>query len=123
MISQAGGNEENGFALTADEQSGTVRVRAWGFWSDDLARLFANAVVEAFKPDQRLEIDASALKPQRDTCQQELASMFGRLARLGIKRVVVSVDNAITKLQLARIGKENAPHATIEFKTSPKRVA
>jgi hypothetical protein len=118
-----GGNETDGFSIVPDTGSGVLRARAWGFWSDDLARAFADALVRSAFTAKRAEIDACGLKPQPDSVQAILGACLGRAAAVGANQMVFTTENAITKLQLARIMKTHAPHVATTFRASTRRVA
>lgn len=75
-MEQYRGNDEAGFSVALDEASGTVRVRAWGFWGAEVADSFAQTVAEACRSAReaaRLVLDARLLKPQRDAGQRPSA--------------------------------------------------
>jgi hypothetical protein len=113
------GNEEEGFEVNVHEAAAaTIRVRAWGFWSQETAGLFVSTVVEACRPPGRIAriiIDALGLKPQREVGQEAFGLVVASLRSLGVTQVSVTTDSPLTKLQLLRISKERAQPNSIEF--------
>jgi hypothetical protein len=61
-------------------------------------------------------IEADRLKPQREEGEAAFRTVIGALLRLGVARVVVTT-NALTKLQILRIAKEQKARSLIEFTT------
>lgn len=63
------GTDADGFRITFEEPARLLRVRAYGFWSPEVAATFAASVIEACRPPRRakeLVVDADDLKPQRE---------------------------------------------------------
>jgi len=116
-----GGDQENGFSVAVGEAG--AQATAWGFWSEDLTNAFSSAMVAACVRCTLLELDATGLKPQRDSCQALLGDMFRRIAGAGVSRVTLRTDNAITKLQLARLFKSHCPQVFVSASSGPRRVA
>jgi hypothetical protein len=115
------GTDADGFSITFDEPSRLLRVRAYGFWSPEVAATFAASVIEACRPPRRpkeLVVDAADLKPQREEGQAALRSVFAALPGLGIGRASVLTGNALTKLQLLRLANAAPTRAMIEFTTN-----
>ena len=87
--------------------SGVVSVRGWGFWSAEVAASFGVRVCEACtnRPrGTRLTMELTALKPMREEGQRSFASLLAALPGLRVPATVVATGNALTKLQLMRLG-------------------
>lgn len=119
---QKGGNEEGGFEIERDDQTATLRVRLWGFWSTEVARTFGDAILEETKAKKpkTVALDASSLKPQKEVGQTAIAGMLDSVTRAGASRVSILTASPLTKLQLSRLANERAPRGTVEFIQPPK---
>ena len=115
------GNDEAGFSVWLDDPTRTVRVKAWGFWTPEVAAEFARSVTEACRSVQNanLSMDLTGLKPQREEGQAAFAAMMGALPRLGLSRASIQGANPLTKLQLLRIAKERAVRNLVHFTGEP----
>jgi len=104
------GDQGAGFTVELDERARVLRVRVWGFWREDLAAGFAPAITQECPVGQATTcvLDAGELKAQREAGQQAFAAFFVAVGRQGLTTASVRVSNALTKLQLIRISKENA---------------
>lgn len=103
-------DETDGFDIEFDESSTAIRVKAWGFWSPEIAERFEQAIFDAFRVNRgatALDIDARGLKPQRDAGVTALGTMMQGLHRSRIARVSVKTDSSLTRLQFIRIAKEH----------------
>lgn len=112
---------EEGFEVSPDQAARAISVRAWGFWSSELASRFAQAVIDACRAHRDLTsliIDARGLRPQREAGEQALGSMMAALPRLGIARAQVTTDSPLTRLQLLRIAKEREVKSLFEFRNA-----
>jgi hypothetical protein len=112
------GTDADGFSITFEEHSRSLRIRTYGFWSSELAATFAASVVEACRAPRRASevfVDASDLKPQREEGQAALKTVFAALPGLGIGRASVFTGNALTKLQLMRLANAGPAKGIIEF--------
>lgn len=110
---------EEGFEVLFDPEAGAVSVRAWGFWSPELASKFAHTVIDACRANRELtslRIDARGLRPQREAGEHALGVMMAALPGLGIARATVTTDSPLTRLQLLRIAKEREVKNLFEFK-------
>ncbi len=105
------GDETSGFSVVFDQDTLTVRVEGWGFWSADVASKFGPAVRSACTNRPRgtaLKMDLTRLKPMRDEGQDSFGLIVGSLAALGIERAAVATGSPLTRLQLLRIAGERA---------------
>jgi hypothetical protein len=112
------GNDEEGFEVNLDEVTGTLRVRAWGFWGQEVASQFVSKVLDACRPPHRVSqviVDALGLKPQREAGQEAFGTVVASLPALGVSRASVTTDSPLTKLQLLRITKERVQTHSVEF--------
>lgn len=112
------GSDADGFSVVFDEAARSLRVRAWGFWTPDVASSFAPAVIDACRSARRaadVVVDAADLKPQREEGQLALTTVFGALPGLGITRASIVTGNPLTKLQLMRITGASASKSIVQF--------
>ena len=112
------GNDEDGFAWSFDEGTCSMEVKAWGFWSRELALTFAKTVIDACASNRGttcIVVDAVGLKPQREQGQAAFGALMAALPRLGILHASVRTDSPLTRLQLLRLAKEYAVTNLIQF--------
>lgn len=101
------GDDLAGYSIDFDASAGIVNVRGWGFWSAEVAASFGVRVCEACtnRPrGTRLTMELTALKPMREEGQRSFASLLAALPGLRVSATVVASGNALTKLQLMRLG-------------------
>ena len=112
------GDDQTGFSVSFDTEARAVRVRAWGFWSVDVAGAFVRTVAEVCLAGQRggtMLLDMTGLKPMRDEGQAAFGSLMAALPKLGIARASVLSDNPLTRLQLLRLVSEHGRKHCVEF--------
>ncbi|HEU5073410.1 MAG TPA: hypothetical protein VFU02_04545 [Polyangiaceae bacterium] len=111
------GDPAGGFSVQSDVASAEVQVKAWGFWSVEVASSFQTLVLEACTPltFKRLVLDFRALKPMRDEGQQGVSALMAALPKLGIERATLITSSQLTKLQLLRIVRETAAKDRVDF--------
>jgi len=112
------GNDQAGFSVVFDAEARAVRVRAWGFWSADVATAFAKTIVDVCLGTPKggvLFLDMTGFKPMRDEGQASFGTLMAALPKLGILRAIVTVDNPLTKLQLLRLVTEHGRKDSVEF--------
>jgi hypothetical protein len=100
------GDSQAGYTISIDPISRTVLVKGWGFWSVEAAAQFGPSVSEALAsaPSQAvLQLDLNGLKPMRDEGQSSFGAMLTTLRKMGVASVRISVDNALTRLQILRL--------------------
>ncbi len=104
------GTADNGFSVERDESTNTVVMKAKGLWSSEIASKLTPTVGELFQrgPTAHFVLDATGFKPQRDVGQAALAALMSLLLKVGVGRVSLTTDSALTKLQILRIVKERA---------------
>jgi hypothetical protein len=110
------GDDGAGFSVDVDVAANAIRVRAWGFWTADVAAEFRTIVSDACRNRPRgasLAFDMTELKPMRDEGQKAFGSVLAALPRLGITNATVSTGSQLTKLQLLRISGEH--QSTLRF--------
>lgn len=115
------GDEQAGFSFSSDPSRDTFEVRAWGFWSADVATAFGTNVLAALRTRarwKRLVLDMSDLKPMREEGQRAFATLLRSLPGAGVAGTSVVTTSHLTKLQLARIAMESAKGADIEWVTA-----
>ena len=104
------GDTENGFSVEYDHASKTVRITGWGFWNASLVALFdthaLSACIAAGRPFD-VVFDAARLKPQGQLAQKSLGAMMAGVHALAPSRFMLVVGSALTRLQLARLAREN----------------
>jgi hypothetical protein len=112
------GNEQAGFSTAFDALTKVVSVRAWGFWSVEVARAFGQVVGDECRSRPRgttLLVDMAELKPMRDEGQFSFAQLMTALPKLGIARTTIITSSHLTKLQLLRIATECGASNLVEF--------
>ncbi len=113
------GDDTAGFSVNV--MSGTVSVRAWGFWGVDVALAFLTTIVEACSTvsgGASLVMEMSALKPMRDEGQKSFSDLIRALPTIGIVRASIAADSPLTKLQLLRLATQNAGKCPVKFVAS-----
>lgn len=111
------GDESAGFTVEVNEPH-RVHVRAWGFWSIEVASAFEPTVAEACRAGGKgatLVLDMSEVKPMREEGQQAVSRLVRALPTLGITRASILTTNPLTKLQLVRLVTESRTSATIDW--------
>ena len=114
------GDDQAGFSVALDNEQRAVRVRAWGFWSVDVASAFTRTVAEVCLAGPRgavMFMDMTGLKPMRDEGQASFGTLVASLPKLGVARASVAIDNPLTKLQLLRLVAEHGRKGLVEFTT------
>jgi hypothetical protein len=112
------GNDQAGFSAGFDLETNAVRVRAWGFWSADVANAFGSRVSHVCRArpcGSALVMDMSELKPMRDEGQRSFRLLLGELASLGIRTATIKTDNQLTRLQLRRLASQIGGGTRISF--------
>jgi hypothetical protein len=112
------GTDEEGYGVEWDETTPALRVKVWGFWSQSTADSFAQSVIDSCGTAPRgltIIIDAIGLKPQREVGQKAFGMLMTALARLAVKRVDVTTDSSLAKLQLLRLAQENGAKRIFHF--------
>jgi hypothetical protein len=115
------GDDQAGFSVAFDTELGAVRVRAWGFWSSEVATAFAGTVSEFCHAGPRggtLLMDMTGLKPMRDEGQQSFGTLMAALPKLGIARASLVIDSPLTKLQLLRLVTQHGRKDLVQFTTA-----
>ena len=101
------------------DQTGVVKVRVWGFWSVEIASVFAKSVIDVCRSGdlpRGVTVDAEELKPLRDEGQAALLAMFDAAAAMGIEHASVVTSSPLTRLMLARIVKTTATKGFVKLK-------
>jgi|GEM_PF-3272682 len=105
------GSEAAGFSIGYRGESRCVCVRAWGAWDTATAVYFARAVVDESRPvvrPFRLLMDVADLRPPDADGQLSFRTIMVSLKLMGLgEAAVVFGDNAIIKMQLVRLGRQN----------------
>jgi len=112
-------DDDGGFSATPADVTGVLRVRAWGFWSAEIAAVFAETVLDAYRRGRRpteVVLEADALKPQREDAQSAIAAMIDAVGKLGLPRLVITTSSPLTRLQLARISREGVRKGFVELR-------
>lgn len=111
------GDDTSGFSVDHPGPDATL-VRAWGFWTVEVATAFTQVVIEACRGRAHggnLTLDMSDIKPMREEAQQSFARVVHALPGAGVHRVSILTRNPLTKLQLARLVTESRTKATVEW--------
>jgi hypothetical protein len=108
---QRGGNQESGFAIHYDGATNVIHLEAWGFWDASLSADFGDSMIVACRgarPRFTIVARCIRLNPQRPEGQEAFTRVMKEAAACRVDRVLVAVQNSITKLQFIRLLKENA---------------
>jgi hypothetical protein len=91
-----------------------VKMKAWGFWDEALARKWFEAATQAFTKVQAMKaarwcvlVDNSKFPAQLDQVKALIGQAMQRATQLGMSRSAVVLDNTLTKLQLRRVAQES----------------
>jgi len=110
-----GGDDQAGFSVEVDLVRRLGIIRLWGFWSDmSLAQGIEVASIEAYKALQAtgapwvLLLDNRRFPAQRPEVQASMAGNMRDALALGLHRAASVVESSVTKLQLRRLGNQNA---------------
>ncbi len=104
------GNDSNGFSVELEGDGSTIRVSGWGLWGPDLAQRVVEGLTEHARRARRphgLLADFSRLGPQGGEGQAAIRSIMLAARGSEVAGAAMIVTNAITKLQVVRIAKEN----------------
>lgn len=104
------GDAENGFSVGYEASTKTVRISGWGFWDASLSAVFSTQVLSVCLAAERpfeVVFDAIRLKPQGGIAQRSLGTMMAGVHALSPSRFSLVVGSALTRLQLARLAREN----------------
>lgn len=83
-------------------------MRAWGFWSSELASEFNHAGTSAIQSGTRLLLvwlDVGDLKPMRDEGQRAWSLFLSLVRAAGVQSIKMIEPPPITKLQIMRLGR------------------
>lgn len=110
-----GGNAAAGFVVTIEAPSGLVHARCWGFWGAELGAAWqAEALAAAHRVRGHawcVLFDFEGFAPQRPSVQELVRATIVKIAAFKPRYAVLVADNAITKLQLVRLLREEGCHA------------
>lgn len=112
------GDDQAGFSFGYALSGEVFEVRAWGFWSTDVAAAFGAKVIEGLQRrlgSKRIVLDMSDLKPMREEGQQSLAHLFRSLSSLGVQTASIVTTSHLTKLQLVRIVTESGAGPNVQW--------
>jgi hypothetical protein len=105
-----GGDSRAGYTTTVDLSRGLLHSRCWGFWEMHIAsdwKADALAAVHLVRsPSFSVLADLDQFVPQRPSVQEEVRAFAVAIAALKPRGAVFLVSNAITKLQLVRLLRE-----------------
>ncbi|MCU0685708.1 MAG: hypothetical protein MUF34_26270 [Polyangiaceae bacterium] len=109
MMVQAG-DVAAGFVVEIDPQLGLVHSRCWGFWSDELAASWQGEMLAAVHRERAHAwcalVDLDGFAPQRPSVQEVVRTMVVTMAAYKPRSAILLASNAITKLQLVRLLRE-----------------
>jgi hypothetical protein len=98
------GDDKAGYDVELDGR--TVRVQGWGFWREDVASGFDEAIAgfcQAKAHGGIVEIDFDRLKPMRQEGQNAFLRLLEALPGLGVTRIRIKAGSDLTRLQLVRL--------------------
>jgi len=112
------GDDQAGFSVTFDATTATVRVRAWGFMSPEVAGAFGILVRDSCRISPKrsaLVMDMTEIKPMRDEGQGSFRILMDALPSLHMSSTTVLVTSQLVKLQLLRIANQSAAKGYLRF--------
>jgi hypothetical protein len=112
------GDEQAGYSITLDAVNGTIRVRAWGFWSVEVATTFGKNVGDVCVTAPQgtaLHLDMKGLKPMREEGQHSFGMLLNALPSLRMSATTIATDNPLTKLQLLRLANKHGAKDAVQF--------
>jgi hypothetical protein len=86
-----------------------MRIKCWGYWTDDKAAAFERDALAALRDSPYLksvEIDAEELKTQGKAGQSALRQLMKHLSVMPPHSCTADSSNALTKMQLRRLARE-----------------
>lgn len=105
-----GGDDRAGFATKVDLPHSLVHSRCWGFWHDGLASNWEfdalAAVHQVRSSPWCILVDLDRFVPQRPSVQEAVRAVAVSVASQKPRGAVFLTGNAITKLQLIRLLRE-----------------
>jgi len=111
------GTDAGGFRILGGAD-GNLRIAAWGYWPAEVTGAFlvsATAAAQSLAPEGVFVFDSKDLKPQGPEGQEALRVLFRALARVPFAKGMIIRGNAMTCMQLARLLRDCAVDARIEF--------
>jgi hypothetical protein len=114
------GDDAAGYSVSFDKTYGSITVKAWGFWSAEIASTFGQNVAQACRAatsSVSLHLDMTDLKPMRDEGQHSFGTLMTALARLDVTSTTIVTGSHLTRLQLIRLAAKHgaAVKDTIRF--------
>ena len=119
------GDDSAGFSVDHPAPD-RILVRAWGFWSVQVAAAFEPTVADACRSWPRgavLILDMSDVKPMREEGQQSLSQLLRSLPKLGVTQVSIVTTNPLAKLQLVRLVAESRTGTPVEWIAGTNQLA
>ena len=101
---------QGGFEVTYNEQGATLNLRAWGFWSLEVATKFGARVQDVLRRvtnKVRLRAEFTGYFAQRPEVQDAQLPAWRVIAARGLMEGVCWVPEPIARLQLRRIFEAN----------------
>jgi len=95
-----------------------LRLVVWGYWPPEVVTAFAletATLCQKLMPVGSFVLDAAQLKPQGAEGQAALRGLFRSLSEVSFARGTIIAENALTKMQLARLVRESGLQGRVEF--------
>lgn len=111
------GTPGGGFRIVGTAQ-GALRITAWGYWQEDVARTFSTdgpSALQKLLPTGTFVLEATELKPQGADGQEALRVLFRGLAPLPFAKGQVVASHALARMQLARLLRECGVDGRVEI--------
>lgn len=104
--------ESKGFEITLHDAKHIVRVRTWGCWDMELAKIYGNALGE--KIDEIREndeewcvlVDVTAFHPRSEDVQRMMCEHLETASKRGIKKIAYLGTRSVVQLRLNRLFRE-----------------
>lgn len=101
------GDDTAGFSIRNDDAvPGRILITAWGFWSVDVATVFASTAIARIRERPKgaqILLDMRELKPMREQGQEAFATLLRALPGLGVVKTQILTTSPLTRLQLVRV--------------------
>ena len=111
------GDDQSGFSFGFDSEVQALQVKAWGFWSIEVAAAFGRKVKDACRELPKgvvVDFDMLELKPLREEGELAFAALVTTLRSMGVGHVSIRTG-PLTKLQLLRLAANSGAKDFVRF--------
>jgi hypothetical protein len=111
------GDDQSGFSFDLHAEARALQVKAWGFWSVDVATAFGRRVRDACREAPKgvaVDFDMLDLKPLREEGELAFTALVTTLRSMGVTHVSIRTG-PLTKLQLLRLAANSGAKDFVRF--------